>query len=826
MDDFVRNKLTEWGLAEFIQKFQDEWISEESFLCLDDHDIDNLLPKVGLRATFKRRLKLLKKGQNTTYQETVALSPQCQQEHEGAAGSAQASPSTSDTSGKGKRKLDLQGESSQWQSATPKRRGTTLASYTEGIILSDVKNIMGHAQRRLPKQDNKLNKFLNDKIDDLDTDKRELVGVFGKTGAGKSSLINAIIGEKNLLPSGDISACTSVIIKVEANMHSTTYEAEIEFITKEDWQEELWSSFNFFNNNADPENDQENDQKDNQEDDSDDRDAAEKLSAVYGEEWKDKSPENLMDSKYFKKVPEFLLSMKKTLKCESAKELSAKLAKYTRSDSKDSDSEEERRWFWPLVRCVTVRVPRNDLLQHVTLVDLPGNGDRNKSRDKMWKEFVGSCSTVWVVTEINRAAAEKEAWDILESASSLMGNGGECQQIHFICTKSDHFGDSDDHSAAAVHALISKRNMRAKEEVTKEFRKLHKVKKHFSEDCFEVFTVSSKEFLKKKRLTPEETEIPKLQEFLRGLNDRHSETLNYVSGAHGILCLIQGASCRDVAGKKADVCKDLEENMRRELDKVRKPMEKAYKTFEKCLSEGVEKSKRSCQRDLKSVLYPRGMKGSAFHKILKCVVANNGTHKPKKRKQINLNAKLASHLTDSIDEEFKKTFPNQSKCEPFNGVIGTFSLDTKRLIEKYKDVELQLIFLQTEEEKTKTILHKTIREYKKTIYRSLTETIGETMEECYQTAAGFEGSGSLEKMRSAIEDHVDSSKDTMFEQTRDVMLSQMKCLKEYILKTLKDTLQKSIELSLKTDGDSDVKVELAEVKKYYKVLIGSPDEED
>ncbi|XP_070836805.1 nuclear GTPase SLIP-GC-like [Chaetodon trifascialis] len=688
----------------------------------------------------------------------------------------------------------------------------------EGTILPDVKTIMSDVQRELPKQDNKLKKFLKDKIDDLETNKRELVGVFGKTGAGKSSLINAIIGEENLLPSGDIRACTSVIIKVEANMHSPKYEAEIEFITKEDWREELWSSINFFIDNADLENDQEDDQENEQEDEQEgdsNFDPTERLSAVYGEEWKDKSPENLMDSKYFKEVPEFLPSKKKTLTCESAEELSAELAKYTRSDSKDSDSEEVKRWYWPLVKCVTVRVPRNDLLQHVTLLDLPGNGDQNKSRDKMWKEFVGRCSTVWVVTDINRMAEEKEPWYILESASSLMGNGGECQQIHFICTKCERLRDSHDQN-------------RLKEQVKKEFSKRPKVKKHFSDDCFKVFTVSSKEFLEKKRLTPKENEIPKLQEFLQGLNDSHSETLNYVSGAHGILSLIQGASCRDVAGKKVDVCKDLEENMRRELDKVRKPMEEAYEAFEECLSEGVEKSKSSCQRDVKSVLYPKRMKGSAFHKILKCVVANGGTHKPKNRKQINLNAKLASHLTDSIDEEFKKTFLNQRECGPFNGVISTFSLGTKRLIEKYKDVELQLIFLQTEEEKTKMILNKTIREYKKTIYRGLEVKIGKTMKECYQNAAGFKGTGSLEKMRSTIEKHVHYSKDTMFEQAKDVMLSQLKCLKEYILKTLEDTLQKSIELSLKTDGDSlpDVSVELAEVKKHYKDLIGSPDEED
>lgn len=53
-------------------------------------------------------------------------------------------------------------------------------------------------------------------------------------------------------------------------------------------------------------------------------------------------------------------------------------------------------------------------------------------------QFIASCSTVWIVTEMTRAASEREAWDILEGASSLLGNGGECQQIHFICTKSDN----------------------------------------------------------------------------------------------------------------------------------------------------------------------------------------------------------------------------------------------------------------------------------------------------------------------------------------------------------------------------------------------------
>lgn len=56
-------------------------------------------------------------------------------------------------------------------------------------------------------------------------------------------------------------------------------------------------------------------------------------------------------------------------------------------------------------------------------------------------------------------------------------------------------------------------------------------------------------------------------------------------------------------------------------------------------------------------LFQIGVKGGAFHRTLRCVVANNGAYKPKNKKKLNLNAKLSSWLAESIDEEFKKTFP-------------------------------------------------------------------------------------------------------------------------------------------------------------------------
>ncbi|XP_026212138.1 nuclear GTPase SLIP-GC-like isoform X2 [Anabas testudineus] len=787
MDDFVCNKLTEWGLSDWIEKFKGEGIDKESLECLEDQDIDNLIQKVGPRSKFKKKLKLFKGEQSTAHQEAEIVSPtHFQQEQEEAAESEQAGPSTNDTSDKGKRKLDIQGE-------TPAKRRLrdTIGSYAEEIILFDTKTIMRCVYERLHSEEKtKINAFLKTKISDLDTDKRELVGVFGKTGAGKSSLINAIIGESNLLPSGSINACTSVMIKVEANMHNTKYEAEIEFITKEEWKDELWCVCNILENNQE------------KDDNEDYRDTVEKLSALYGEEWRNIPPENLMDNKYFREIPEFLCNKRKILTCESAKELSAKFVIYTSSDSSDGQEKEVKRWYWPLVKCVTIRVPNNHLLQHVTLVDLPGCGDRNKSRDRMWKGFVGNCSTVWIVTEINRAAAEKEPWEILENACSLMGNGGQCQQIHFICTKSDHLENWDDHSKDAIHTLILKRNMEAKEEVQKEFNKLKNVKKHFSDDCLKVFTVSSKEFLKEENLQQDETEITKLQEFLQNLNDCHTETLNYVSGAFAILSLIQGSSCRDMAGCKADVCSILGEKLRNELDNIKKSMDETYEAFEKCLNEGVKKSKSSCEVTLRPILHPKETANHHIHRILKCIVENSGIHKPKKGKQINLNLTLSSWLTDSIDEEFKNTFLNEGKCGPFHGVISSFSLNTEKLIEKYKDVELQLIFLKTEEEKIKKKLNKIIRDHKKLVYCSLTETIEENMQKCYKKAAEFRGRDTLNNMRETIKKHVQHSKNIMFNMAKNKMLHCLKTLMEETMEMLEKTLNEAIKLSLQTDDHS------------------------
>ncbi|KAF7660693.1 hypothetical protein LDENG_00277520 [Lucifuga dentata] len=366
MDAFVCKKLTEWDLSVLIDHFKDQGIDKESLYCLDKDDIAALIPQVGQRSKFKKHLKNLKQQETAT---VMVQGPDPNAER-------QALPSTSNTSHTEKRRSDHQSEPSKLSSSVKRPRGPLWGrNSAEDEKLSKVKKIMDCVNNKLDVQvQTKLTAFLKNKISDLKTDKRKLVGVFGKTGAGKSSLINAVIGEKNLLPCGSVKACTTVMIKVEANLNNNSYEADIEFISKEAWKDELWSLLNFAGHNSDEESD-------NVEDIDD-----EKLSALYGEEWKGKSIEKLLDIK-FKEIPEFGQSGKKNLAFESAAELSAQLVKYTRND-KEKKGQAVRRQYWPLVKCVTIRVPNNDLLKHVTLVDLPGNGDCNKSRDEMWKTVI------------------------------------------------------------------------------------------------------------------------------------------------------------------------------------------------------------------------------------------------------------------------------------------------------------------------------------------------------------------------------------------------------------------------------------------------------
>ncbi|XP_036797610.1 nuclear GTPase SLIP-GC isoform X3 [Oncorhynchus mykiss] len=854
--DFVRDKLTEWNLSDLIQRFEDEEIDEESFLFLKEKDFINLIPKIGPRSRFRKQHKaFLKKQKQPDNDKNIQAATWSSVSIKASKSSSEnvtgemvnqescqkaiikprnqppkqaetkrslvkllgtGSVPTTNTSGMGKTVFDQsepstskipplqvnipskrKSDEAHANKQTKKRQRVAASRITETFeteTKTEVKKIMQRIKSKLDDlPSTKLIDFLRGKIQTLEKDKKEIVAVFGKTRAGKSFLINTILGETTLLPSGNQGACTSVMIQVEANMtdSDSKYIAEIEFMTEEGWKED--------GNDEDKERD----------DDDDDDD--EKISALYGKDGRGATLEELMDRKHFREIPEFRLSVKKIFVCDTAKQLSKKITCYTRSDT-------FKRRYWPLVKCITIKVPNSkDLLEHVVLVDLPGNGDCNKSRDEMWKLFVGNCSAVWIVSDIARATSEKESWEILNSTVSLFGPGGECRSISFICTKTD---DIEENQKADARTCILRRNETTKRQVRDKFNKQKKVKKHFSggKDFLQVFTVSSKEYQKEKHLQQEETEIPKLQEFLRNLNDRRTKTSVYVSGAYGILSLIHGAKSSDMTDSKEEVCQVLEQRLKDEIKSIGQTMDEAYETFERCLSEGVRQSEESCEKLMNKVIAPRGKKASGYQ-VVKSLCKNGGVHKPKgkkeMRRELNLNESLASRMRSLIDEQFKIHFPNEGKHGPIREQIDTFTLDTNSLFRKHPEMSLHLIFLKTEETEFKAKLICDLREKKKKIYSTLTESIKDSMHRCYIRASEHTGKDSLKRMKDDLHQHMKNN--NIFQKAKEDML-------DHIMMQLKCKLQESMDLSLKTPNSSflpdDVTVEYNKMKMYYEKLMG------
>ncbi|KAL7834459.1 hypothetical protein SRHO_G00287060 [Serrasalmus rhombeus] len=670
------------------------------------------------------------------------------------------------------------------------------------IYIGIAKKMMTKVNNQLTDQHANLMKlmdYVRDNISKLEKrgiKKKTTVGVFGKTGAGKSSLINAILGEKHLLPSGTLCACTSVIIQVEASISDFNYKAEIEFISKEEWKDELKRLLKDLT------------------DDSEERDSAvyrtakQKIAALYGKETVSKNLENLMKDDHFTGIPEFLKSKPKMLTCEK------------------HDDSSPGRCYWPVVKSVTIKVPNcEDFLKNIVLVDLPGTGDYNKSRDQMWRSKLKDCSTVWIVSTSDRAVSDRNAWEIVSRSIRDMAQGGECRSITFICTKTDDIDpeeymrlkklkDEDFRITPQVSqykdkrktACILHRNGVAKEDVKRSFKEQHNIKRHLKcDDNLPVFTVSSKEFFNKDGiLTEEQTEIPKLKDLLRTYNNNYTNerASQYISGAHGILSLIQGSKKSDteMMTEKTTLYEELKKNLDNQLENLRENCRQIRSSLGEHLSKGARVSEEKCAATTKEIIMNH-TDGRGFHRTLTALCENDGVCTSKNGETRNLNMSLIKPMLDHVDETFNDFFPVQRNVTEtsLHANIDMFTIIPKNLFTKHSKSPVlshMLKFLQTEEEKLKTELKLEIVERKKEIYETLLKSIPTTMQPCYQNAAAHSGKGSMRKKQEILLKHIESSKSEMFQKAKTEMLDELYETLNYTMKKIRKTLTESMEYSL------------------------------
>ena len=271
---------------------------------------------------------------------------------------------------------------------------------------------------------------------------RTVIGVVGNTGAGKSSVINALLDEERLLPTNCMRACTAVITEISYNYDSAAYSAEIEFIAANDWRVELETLFKDLLDGSG------NISKDYTNEDSEAGIAYAKIKAVYPkltrEDISKSSVEELMkhanvsrllgSSKAIEET-DSLIFYRKLQSLVDSKE------KTTKSEKGKSDRERRKpreMEYWPLIKVVRLYVRSPALSTGAVIVDLPGVHDSNQARAAVAQNYMKQCTGLWICAPINRAVDDKAAKSLLgETFKRQLKMDGGYSTVTFICSKTD-----------------------------------------------------------------------------------------------------------------------------------------------------------------------------------------------------------------------------------------------------------------------------------------------------------------------------------------------------------------------------------------------------
>ncbi|KAJ4343636.1 hypothetical protein N0V95_006610 [Ascochyta clinopodiicola] len=274
--------------------------------------------------------------------------------------------------------------------------------------------------------------------------KKTVVGVVGNTGAGKSSVINAMLDEERLVPTNCMRACTAVVTEMswnDSNDPFSKYRAEIEFVSRAEWEKEVATLMKEFLTEHGTLARDASDQN------SDAGIAWAKFHAVYPKIARDSLQDCTLSDLMAERGLDVLGTTKKISTAQSHR-IYNELQKYVdskeKTTKKDKDKDKSRQKssfemeYWPLIKVVKIYTKAPALSTGAVIVDLPGVHDSNAARAAVAQGYIKQCTGLWIVAPITRAVDDKAAKTLLgDSFKTQLKYDGGFSSVTFICSKTD-----------------------------------------------------------------------------------------------------------------------------------------------------------------------------------------------------------------------------------------------------------------------------------------------------------------------------------------------------------------------------------------------------
>ncbi|KAI0905624.1 hypothetical protein F4823DRAFT_632609 [Ustulina deusta] len=271
---------------------------------------------------------------------------------------------------------------------------------------------------------------------------RVLVGVAGDTGSGKTSVLNALLGFQELLPTNNEEAATAVQCKVRFN-HDTrpeyAFRCHVTFQSKEAWETKLRQ----FLDDLELRNKLEESHNGSIEDDEALHDHERRLQPtremikIVFDLHDDDQIEKLGLNGMLRSNSEVLklLGTANEFNGSTADEISQGVKPYMDSTAGGNSTCGPRFALWPLIEEVELFIKSDILRNGVALVDLPGLGDALRSRVLVAERAFDQLTATLIVSRATRAADNSTAVSLMSKHQemAMMLDGKFNKQTFCVC---------------------------------------------------------------------------------------------------------------------------------------------------------------------------------------------------------------------------------------------------------------------------------------------------------------------------------------------------------------------------------------------------------